>query len=102
MFNKCWRDFPVYVRSKPGIFSLQLAERRLIQTSGPIKCSSRLTHTYILDKLDKLWLVDQNVKSQPVEKFFTPHSSFAFPRIRGFNSKLIREKSSHLDRLTLL
>ena len=21
MFNKCWRDFPVYVRSKPGIFS---------------------------------------------------------------------------------
>ena len=21
MFSKCWRDFPVYVRSKPGIFS---------------------------------------------------------------------------------
>ena len=104
MFSKCWHDFPVYVRSKPGIFFLQLAERRLIQTSGPIKCSSRPTHTYILDKLDKLWLVDQNgsVKLQPVKKFFTPHSSFAFPRIRGFNNKLIREKSSHLDRLTLL
>ena len=81
-----------------------MAERRLIQTSGPIKCSSRPTHTYILDKLDKLWLVDQNgsVKLQPVKKFFTPHSYFAFPRIRGFNNKLIREKSSHLDRLTLL
>ena len=57
-----------------------------------------------MDKLDKLWLVDQNgsVKLQLVKKFFTPHSSFAFPRIRGFNNKLIREKSSHLDRLTLL
>ena len=70
MFNKCWRDFPVYVRSKPGIFFLQLAESCLIQTSGPIKYSSRPTHTYIFYKLDKLWLVDQNgsVKLQPVRQ----------------------------------
>ena len=85
MFNKCWRDFQVYMRSKPGIFFLQLAERHLIQTSGLIKCSSRPTHTYILDKPDKLWLVDQNgsVNSQPVKKFsrhiplcFSLHSRF--------------------------
>ena len=89
MLNKCWCDFPLYVPTKPGIFFLQLAERRLIQTSSPIKCSLRPTHTSILDKLDKLWLVDQN-GSLTVKKCFILHSSFAFPCIRGFNSKLMQ------------
>ena len=102
--QKCYQHFPVTIYSNLSTFFLKIPDRQITPHSPQIKCPHRPNLTIIEDISGHLWSISASghytLESSP--STLKPHPLYKIPKIRGFNSKLIRSKPIQMDHMSVL
>ena len=104
--HKCFHDLPVQILPTKTIMFLQFLNRKLIAHGARINCTLLPESTFFEDISGHLWHLTQNgtvSEFKPQLLFVSLNDlNFRLPKLRGFNSHLVRPHFHKLDQPTVL
>ena len=101
--DTCYLFLPIHLEAE-GLKFLELATRRVFNSSHRISCIDRPRQTYVRDKYGQYWEYELNVGFRKVkmriESYFRDH--VMLPRLASFNGRLLHYGKIAPHRVTLL
>ena len=102
----CYHSFPVTSKKLVGIRFLNLHQRRLVRDGRERPCSAKSSSTYINDKKDQLWHLEEGKFTKMTKMNWTTNNDhIGLTKIGHFHSHLIHYEKpfpQHLSMLSIL